>query len=102
MSINIDTSTGVNKVTVEGELTIYEAANYHEALKEGFQADKDLEIDLAGVEETDASGIQLLAVYGKKVIENDAKVRFLNFSDDARDAVETAQLLESLGCEIQE
>lgn len=102
MAMNIETEGGVNRVTVDGELTIYEVSGYHDVLKEGFQADKNMVVDLSSVEEVDASGLQLLAAYGKKAISNGAEISFVNMNDVAREALQTSRLLTSLNCEDQE
>lgn len=102
MAINIDTQSGSNRVVVDGEFTIYDASEFHDALKMGFHPDKDIEFDLSAVEEIDSSGLQLIAVYGKKVIANGAEVRFIAMSDKARDALEKSRLMVSLNCEEQE
>lgn len=45
---------------VEGELTIYQAAELREALLRALGEPGELELDLAGVTEMDAAGLQLV------------------------------------------
>jgi len=101
MTISIKTEKSINQVLVEGDFTIYDASTYHETLKVGFQPGKDIEFDLSGVEEIDSSGLQMMAVYGKKVIANGAEVRFTGMSETAKEALDKSRLLVTLNCEEQ-
>ena len=58
MHINKTPHTAVLKPT--GELTIFEAADFHQALVELSQHSQSLEVDLSEVSECDASAVQLL------------------------------------------
>jgi anti-anti-sigma regulatory factor len=50
----------------EGDLTIFEAAVFHQALVQLHEQDSPLEIDLSNVERIDSSGIQLILAGLKK------------------------------------
>ena len=62
MSLKITTGNSKNKISVTGEFTIYDAAAYHEILKNAFLPDRDMQIDLRAVEEIDSSANSILTV----------------------------------------
>jgi anti-anti-sigma factor len=99
MALKIEIQDDTNKLLIDEDLTIYNAAEYHQALVEGFKADKNLEIDLSTVEEIDTSGLQLLAAISKQVIDNGAAVKFTACSDEASSALETSRFLSAINCE---
>ena len=52
--------TGLCNVTIEGEMTIYSAAEMRDELQKLLEKCNSLEFDLSGVSELDTSGFQLL------------------------------------------
>jgi anti-sigma B factor antagonist len=102
MSIKVDTKAGYNKVTVDGDMTIYDAASHFAGLKQGVQPDKDIEFNLAGVGEIDSSGLQLLAAFGRQAISNGAAVRFGASSESVAEAITRSRLTVALNCDEQE
>lgn len=52
--------TGQCQVTIEGDMTIYTAADMRDELKKLLDKCKSMEFDLSGVSELDTSGFQLL------------------------------------------
>ncbi|EKR66557.1 STAS domain protein [Leptospira weilii str. 2006001853] len=78
-------SSGVSysKVTIEGELTIYEALEFKEKLDSVF---KDyfpfLEIDLFKIQKIDTSCLQILLSFKKEAQRINTHVRFVNHSHD--------------------
>jgi len=80
-------------LSIEGELTIYTAAEYKKYLIENFEVDKELEVDLEGVDEIDSCGLQLLAAISKQLSNNGSEIKIIATSDVARDALETSRLL---------
>lgn len=69
------------KVTVEGELTIYEASEFKEKL-DSLMRDSPifLEIDLWKIAKMDTSCLQILLALKKEAKRKDANVRFVNHS----------------------
>ncbi len=59
-------------LTIEGEMTIYQAAEQHGQLQAALQADKVLELNLAGVTELDTAGLQVLMM-AKKTAQRDGR-----------------------------
>jgi len=64
--MDIQTKSGVAVLCPEGDLTIFEAAVFHQALVQLHEQDSPLEIDLSNVEKIDSSGIQLILAGLKK------------------------------------
>ncbi len=56
------TIDGATRLTVDGELTIYHAAEIKERLIDGVRASPVLELDLSHVGQIDSAGVQLLAL----------------------------------------
>ena len=57
-----NTTDGGTRLTVDGDLTIYHAAEIKQRLIEGIHASKVFELDLSHVGEMDTAGFQLLAL----------------------------------------
>ena len=58
--MNIQTRAGINVLIPEGDLTIFEAAEFRERLMALHQQDDPIELDLSDVERMDSSGVQLM------------------------------------------
>ncbi len=56
------TIDGATRLTVDGDLTIYHAAEIKERLIDGVRASPVLELDLSHVGQIDSAGVQLLAL----------------------------------------
>ena len=74
MAISIETNDGICRMRVEGEMTIYNAVEFKQALLANLPACMEMEINLSGVGEVDTAGLQMLllakreaAGYGKKM-----------------------------------
>ncbi|AXR61549.1 STAS domain-containing protein [Leptospira mayottensis] len=76
-SLNISYS----KVTIEGELTIYEALEFKEKLDSVFRdCFPFLEIDLFKIQKIDTSCLQILLSFKKEAQRINADIRFVNYS----------------------
>ena len=102
MALKIETKNQINRIHIDGDLTIYEVSEYQEALKQEFLPDKPLELDLGEVEEFDTSGLQLIAALCKQAGSNGADIRFTAMSGAVKEAVNHCRLLNALDCEPQE
>ena len=58
--MNIQTRAGINVLLPEGDLTIFEAAEFREGLIALHQQEDPIELDLSDVERMDSSGVQLI------------------------------------------
>jgi len=55
-------SDGVARLAIDGEMTIYRAADLKQQLVEAVRKSAVLEVDLAGISEFDTAGLQVLMV----------------------------------------
>ncbi len=58
--MDIQAQSGVHVLHPEGELTIFEAAEFREALLALCRQEGPIELDLSDIERVDSSGIQLM------------------------------------------
>lgn len=74
-------------LAIEGELTIYRAAELRQAMLAALgQPGAGLEIDLAGVTELDSAGVQLLIAAGKSAAARGGALRLVRHSPAVLDA----------------
>ena len=80
---------------IEGELTIYRAAELAASLKaalEGVAAGDALDIDLAEVTEMDSAGVQLLMAARRSARDTQRKLRLHGHSPAVREVFDTLRL----------
>jgi anti-sigma B factor antagonist len=85
---------------IDGELTIYRAAELAAALKAAFAAladGADLEVDLADVTEMDCAGVQLLIAAGKTARAGGRALRLSGHSPVVLEVFQTLHLAACLG-----
>lgn len=75
-----------------GELTIYTAAEQKEQLIALINAHSHSVLDLSGVTEVDAAGLQLLIMSKLEAARLDCKVEFINHSDAVIETIELCNL----------
>ncbi|MBG6079016.1 STAS domain-containing protein [Rubrivivax gelatinosus] len=84
---------------IEGELTIYRAAELRQALLAalGDGAGGDFEIDLAAVTEFDSAGVQLLIAAKKSAAARGRVLRLVGHAPSVRDAFAVLDLAGHFG-----
>jgi len=85
---------------IEGEFTIYRAAELAPAMKAALDevaAGGALEIDLSGVTEMDSAGVQLLMSAKRSAAESGRALRMAGLSPAADDVFRTLQLASHFG-----
>lgn len=76
----------------EGDMTIYTAGEWRERLEFALASGRDIELDLSGILEIDAAGLQLL-IMAKKEAENRGKaLRLTNHSPAVLEALDLCGL----------
>ena len=93
-------STTSSLLRIEGELTIYRAAELAPALRAalaGVAAGSALEIDLSGITEMDSAGVQLLMSAKRSADESGRALRMAGLSPAANDVFRTLQLASHFG-----
>lgn len=96
MAIKLIKKKEKSLLNIDGELTIYTAAEYKNYLVENFTSEHSLEVDLEGVEEIDTCGLQLLAAMSKQLSNSGNEINIIATSDVARDALETSRLMTDM------
>lgn len=77
---------------IEGEMTIYQAADLKQTLAAALQQCEVLEIDLSAVSEIDTAGIQLLIATKKAAQAGGKELRLIAHSDAVLEAFELLDL----------
>ncbi len=72
---------GAEKLVVEGELTIYTAADIKEKIGALLHGGNTIEIDLAQVAEIDTAGLQLLLLAQRECARQEKTIAFSNPSE---------------------
>jgi len=102
MSIKISNKKKLMSLDISGDLTIYTANEYRNSILKKYSANKNMEINLAEVEEIDSSGLQLLAAMNKEITSHGCEMRLVSVSDVVIDALETSRLINDLKCTKKE
>ena len=97
MTISMTTSKGrgkrkYGKVSIDGTMTIYEAATQKKDLLNAFNSTYELEIDLSGVTEMDSAGLQLLLLLKREAIREGKQVRLVAHSAASLEALDIYNL----------
>jgi anti-sigma B factor antagonist len=82
---------------IEGEMTIYRAAELKETLMTALEHPAGLEIDLSGVTEIDSAGIQLLLLAKRSTTANQRPLRLIGHSSAVTDAFDLLNLVGYFG-----
>ncbi len=93
-AFHLDAAAG--RLTVHGELTIYQVADARVALLSAAEQETLTEIDLGGVTELDTAGLQLLLLAKRSCAVDGVPVRLTNHSPQVLDVLE----LTGLGAEL--
>ena len=82
----------VGFIAIEGELSIYRAADVKSLLQTELQRCAVLEVDLAGVTEIDSAGIQVLILAKLMARDEKRELRLVHHSDAVREVFERLAL----------
>ncbi|WP_377703717.1 lipid asymmetry maintenance protein MlaB [Pseudoduganella sp. UC29_71] len=85
-----DTDQGL--LFIEGELTIYRAAELKDALLAAVNHSPVLEVDLAGVTDIDTAGVQLLMLAKRSALQLQRQVRLVSHSPAVLEVFELLDL----------
>lgn len=86
----VDTTPGL--LFIEGELTIYRAAELKSSLLSAVQHAPVLEVDLAGVTELDTAGVQVLMLAKRTALELERELRLVAHSPAVLEVFELLDL----------
>jgi anti-anti-sigma factor len=82
----------VTSIAIDGELTIYRAADLKVTVLEALRKSRVLEVDLSGVTELDTAGLQVLMLAKNAAAADKRELRLLNHSPAVVEIVEMLNL----------
>ncbi len=82
------------RLTLSGEMTIYNAAQLKATLAEAMRGATEIEVDLSGIADVDTAGLQLMLIAKR---HPDCRVRFVNHSPEVLRLIDLANLGGALG-----
>lgn len=85
------------KLALEGELTIYNAAELKEGLLDHLRSSSRLEIDLSQVDEMDTAGLQVLACAKKDAARSEIPFTLVNHSRSVIEVLDLYNLTAYFG-----
>ena len=91
------TTEGAVRLTVDGDLTIYHAAEIKQRLIEGVRGNGVLELDLSHVGEIDSAGLQLLSLAKRESGKQDHQLHIVGHSPAVREVIEFLNLAAFFG-----
>ena len=98
MAIEIIAVEGGNRVRIDGDFTIYEVDEYKDILRKSSKTlcakDKNVELDLAEVNEIDTSGLQLLATLARQAKSKGGQMKVVSVSEDAEEKINLSGLMD--------
>lgn len=87
----------VTRITLDGELTIYRAADLKVTVLEALRKTRVLEIDLSGVTELDTAGLQVLMLAKQTAAADQRELRLLQHSPAVVEIFEMLDLVAFFG-----
>ena len=87
-----DDAVGVARIAIDGELTIYRAADLKVTVLEALRKARVLEVDLSGVTELDTAGLQVLMLAKNTAAADKRELHLLNHSPAVVEIVEMLNL----------
>ena len=85
-------SDEVTRIAIDGEMTIYRAADLKVTVLEALRKARVLEIDLSGITELDTAGLQVLMLAKNTAATDKRELRLLNHSPAVVEIVEMLNL----------
>jgi anti-anti-sigma factor len=90
-------SEEVLRIAIEGEMTIYRAADLKVTVLEALRKTKVLEIDLSGITELDTAGLQVLMLAKQTAAADKRELRLLQHSPAVMEIFEMLDLVAFFG-----
>jgi anti-anti-sigma factor len=87
----------VTRICLDGELTIYRAADLKVSVLEALRKTRVLEIDLSGVIELDTAGLQVLMLAKQTAAAEQRELRLLQHSPAVVEIIEMLDLVAFFG-----
>ncbi|MRX07945.1 STAS domain-containing protein [Pseudoduganella sp. FT25W] len=87
----------VTRISLDGEMTIYRAADLKVSVLEALRKTRVLEIDLSGVTELDTAGLQVLMLAKQAAAADQRELRLLQHSPAVVEIFEMLDLVAFFG-----
>ncbi|MYN27552.1 STAS domain-containing protein [Duganella levis] len=87
----------VTRISLDGELTIYRAADLKVSVLEALRKTRVLEVDLSGVTELDTAGLQVLMLAKQTATAEQRELRVLQHSPAVVEIIEMLDLVAFFG-----
>ncbi|MCG8425747.1 MAG: STAS domain-containing protein [Chromatiales bacterium] len=97
MGIKFEKKNGVGCLTVDDEMTIYNAAEQKTEFLGHLSDCQEVELDLSSVTEIDSAGLQLLMVMKSEAQRLDHEIRFIKHSQPVVEIFELLKLAAHFG-----
>lgn len=97
MNVRVEECDGRCRVVLEGEMTVYRAAELKRHLLESLERAEELDITLGGVSEIDTSGFQLLVLIKHEAARRGKRVRLTDHSPAVLEVLDTFNAAAALG-----
>jgi len=97
MELNVENEQGICRIRINGEMTIYSAAQAKQSLLGAMADCHEIEMNLAHVSEIDASGLQLLALVKREAAEKNIPLHFVAHSQAVTDMLDLCNLAGVFG-----
>lgn len=95
-----DSSAAAHRLPLEGELTIYTAAELKGRLLEALAAPEPLEIDLSQVSEIDTAGLQLLMLAKREAAARGTSLTLTGHSHAVIECLDLCNLTAAFGDQV--
>ena len=93
--------SGPTCLRIDGEMTIYRAAELKPVLLEALKPSADMDIDLSGVTEFDSAGVQLLMLAQREARAMQGELRLVAPSAAVREVFDLLDLAAAFGASVQ-
>jgi len=90
----------MNKMDIQGELTIYTAALEKQRLQNFLDTDDELELNLSQVSEMDTAGLQILALMKKEAARRGKTLHYVMHSKAVLEILEMSNMTASFGDQV--
>ncbi len=97
MSVHVERTDQVCTLRIDGEMSIYSAAEHKTQLLDHLAECEELELDLAGVGEMDSAGLQILLVLKRELERAGRGLRLSNHSQAVYEVLELLKMQSHFG-----
>ncbi len=95
--VTIERDKDVCRLSIDGEMTIYTAAELKGKLLPALQGCTEAELDLSRVAEMDTAGLQLLVLLKREAAAAGGRFRFVSHSKDVLEVLDLCNMVGAFG-----